>query len=356
MVKTNSVTQSSSAKFSLGKSSLGQSIGVLSGILICSGMMWVNAPATFAQTDAIPSSNITANSNLDALVEQSTQPATASKAIAALRAEGYRGITAFVKRYGTGLKDQPQLRKVLDAICQQKDCDSAQLYWYTDLEQAKAAARASGKPILSLRLLGNLTDDMSCANSRFFRTALYPNGAVSNYLRDNYILHWQSERPVPKMTIDFGDGRTIQQTITGNSIHYILDSNGRPVDALPGLYGATAFLQQLQESTPFARETTKLDDTEFQEAVRQYHRRQYGNLEIAWRQDLRRLRLPIQPLLPDPSQPNATQPDSSDTTISNNSSSSTVITDGNSTVRTSSSSSTTTTNPALVASAIGLTK
>jgi len=30
-------------------------------------------------------------------------------------------------------------------------------------------AQRTNRPILSLRLLGNLTDDFSCANSRFFR-------------------------------------------------------------------------------------------------------------------------------------------------------------------------------------------
>ena len=47
---------------------------------------------------------------------------------------------------------------------------TSQLYWYTDLEAAKAQAKRLGKPILSLRLLGKLTDEFSCANSRFFRT------------------------------------------------------------------------------------------------------------------------------------------------------------------------------------------
>ena len=72
----------------------------------------------------------------------------------------------------------------LDAVGQQRDCYASQLYWFTDLEQAKAAAKASGKPILSLRLLGRLDEEFSCANSRFFRTALYANGEVSKVLRD----------------------------------------------------------------------------------------------------------------------------------------------------------------------------
>ena len=103
----------------------------------------------------------------------------------------------------------------------------------------------SGKPILSLRLLGRLDEELSCANSRFFRLILYSNTEVSALLREHFILHWQSVRPVPKVTIDFGDGRKLERTLTGNSIHYILDSDGRPMDALPGLYGPQAFIREL---------------------------------------------------------------------------------------------------------------
>jgi hypothetical protein len=66
------------------------------------------------------------------------------------------------------------------------------LYWYTDLEQAQRVSAQSGKPILPLRLLGKLIDELSCANSRFFRTVLYSNAAVSAILRDQFVLHWQN--------------------------------------------------------------------------------------------------------------------------------------------------------------------
>ena len=62
-----------------------------------------------------------------------------------------------------------------------KDGDG--LYWYTALAYAKHASQATGRPILSLRLLGTLDTEYSCANSRFFRTALYANENVSKYLR-----------------------------------------------------------------------------------------------------------------------------------------------------------------------------
>jgi hypothetical protein len=134
----------------------------------------------------------------------------------------------------------------LDRFCHQKDCAWSGLYWYTDLAQAEKAAQRENKPILSLRMLGNLDEELSCANSRFFRTILYANRDISSYLRENFILHWKSERPVPKVTIDFGDGRKMVRTITGNSVHYVLAPNGRVLDALPGMYEPATFLQELK--------------------------------------------------------------------------------------------------------------
>jgi hypothetical protein len=121
------------------------------------------------------------------------------------------------------------------------DNQHSRLYWFTDLEAAKRQAKAEGKPIVSLRLLGKLSDEYSCANSRFFRVLLYPNRQINPLLRDKFVLHWSSERAVPVLTIDFGDGRKIKQTITGNSAHYLLDETGRPLDVLPGLYSPAAF-------------------------------------------------------------------------------------------------------------------
>jgi hypothetical protein len=163
------------------------------------------------------------------------------------------------------------------------------LYWYTDLEQAKATAKASGKPILSLRLLGRLDEDLNCANSRFFRISLYPNAEVSKVLRDRFILHWQSVRPAPKVTIDFGDGRKLERTLTGNSIHYILDAEGRPIDALPGLYGPQAFLRQLEQAEKAVKESSKLTGSQRDNYVRQYYRDRLAAIQANWKTDLSKL-------------------------------------------------------------------
>ena len=238
--------------------------------------------------------------SLDNLVQQaaSKDQSTSQQAIAKLREFKNAGVDAFWNAYQKDLPNNPQLRATLDAICQQKDCDASRLYWYKDLAAAKSASKESGKPILSLRLLGNLNDDLSCANSRFFRTALYPNEGVSQLLRDRFILHWQSERPVPKVTIDFGDGRKLEQTLTGNSIHYVLDSAGRPIEAIPGLYSPQAFMETLKDADGAARLLDNTNDLKLRrEVLVKYHSDRLAKLEKNWRSDLTRLSLPTQPLL-----------------------------------------------------------
>jgi hypothetical protein len=230
--------------------------------------------------------------------------ATADSAIKELREAGPEGLAALLSVHEDLIKRQSaksplareaanptwqRLCTALDAVGGQYNCRVSRLFWYTDLEAAKAAARREGKPILSLRLLGNLNDELSCANSRFFRTTLYANEEVSRALREGFVLHWKSVRPVPKVTIDFGDGRKLERTVTGNSIHYVLDCEGRPIDALPGLYGPKAFLRELQRAEQAAKEVASLPPLEWSNFLSAYHRDRAKAIQMAWQEDLRQL-------------------------------------------------------------------
>jgi hypothetical protein len=172
-------------------------------------------------------------------------------AVSSFRARGPRGLDAWVKQHGRAAS------AALDAVCRQKDAHTSLLYWFTELPAAIEEARRTGKPILSLRLLGNLDEELSCANSRFFRKMLYPDRRVNAILRERFVLHWQSVRPVPIITIEFGGGKKLTQTITGNSVHLVLDATGRPVDALPGLMRAEVFVEQLLAARELARAPRK---------------------------------------------------------------------------------------------------
>ncbi|MEM9414568.1 MAG: hypothetical protein AAGA29_03700 [Planctomycetota bacterium] len=204
----------------------------------------------------------------------------------------YEALTPTIQQYraakGLGSAEQADelepLVRLLDTVAQQRDAYAAGLYWHTDLDDAKAQAQATGKPILSLRMLGNLDDEYSCANSRFFRTALYADTELGNTLRNDFVLHWQSVRPVPVITIDMGDGRVIRRTITGNSCHLVLDTQGRPVDVIPGLYGPRTFEAALHRAGEMSRKITAYATTaeERQTLLDVYHLTASMDLDERW--------------------------------------------------------------------------
>lgn len=193
--------------------------------------------------------------------------------IATMRAEGPAALERLLAQYDRMHAEvvRDKLAVTIDKVAGQRYATVSRLYWYDDLAQAKAAARATGKPILSLRMLGRLDEDLSCANSRFFRTTLYPDAAVSKLLREKFVLHWSSERNVPKVTVDFGDGRKLESTVTGNSAHYVLDADGRPIDVLPGLYAPQVFARELGVSLQLHQSLRGLDGAARAEKLTKHH-------------------------------------------------------------------------------------
>ncbi len=192
--------------------------------------------------------------------------------VSRLRARGQNGLDEALARFDaapTGLKREAE--SLVDRVAAQRYATVSRMFWHTDFESAIAAARLADKPIVSLRMLGRLDEELSCANSRMFRVILYANEEVSAYLREDVVLHWSTEREVPKITLDYGDGRVIETTVGGNSAHYVLDSSGRPVDVLPGLYGPTAFLTALRGAVVAARATVELEATERILSLASYH-------------------------------------------------------------------------------------
>lgn len=52
-------------------------------------------------------------------------------------------------------------------------------------------------------------------------------------------------RPVPIVTIDFGEGHVVTRTLHGNVATYICSPDGAVLDVLPGIYDPRAYLDQL---------------------------------------------------------------------------------------------------------------
>jgi hypothetical protein len=261
-------------------------------------------PAALLLSLCLTPSVFAGTTNAEALARKavSENQAESAAAIAELRQMGPAGLRSLfqifaeeIKRNGLGSQsasNSPEWQRItaaLDAVAQQRDAYTSGLYWYTDIEQAKAASKSSGKPILSLRLLGKLSEEFSCANSRFFRTVLYSNPEIARYLSENFILHWKSVRPAPRVTIDYGDGRKVERTITGNSIHYILDSQGRIIDALPGLYAPATFLRSLKQAEAVGKQIQGKTEGESAQILRGYHDSLLDATSKAWAQDVQRV-------------------------------------------------------------------
>ena len=193
--------------------------------------------------------------------------------IAELRASGPEALEELLSQYDqTPPANRDELAAVIDAVAGQRYATVSRLYWFTDLDRAEAEARRLHRPILALRMLGDLRSDLSCANSRLFRATLYANAEISAFLRSHFVLYWSSERAVPVVTIDYGDGRKLVRTTTGNSAHYVLDESGHVLDVLPGLYAPAVFRKELTASLALADRVRGMTDAERVAATVAYHR------------------------------------------------------------------------------------
>ncbi|MBX9667829.1 MAG: hypothetical protein K2X93_09440 [Candidatus Obscuribacterales bacterium] len=76
---------------------------------------------------------------------------------------------------------------------------------------------------------------------------LFSSPDVANFINANFEPVWESVRPVPKITIDFGNGKKMTRTVNGNIASYICTSDGCVVDVIPGIYDADTYLADLQD-------------------------------------------------------------------------------------------------------------
>jgi hypothetical protein len=176
------------------------------------------------------------------------------------------------------------ISETIDAVAGAKYSHVSGLYWYTDEAEARRVAQEQGKPILALRLLGNLDEELSCANSRYFRILLYPDESIRRLLHDKFVLTWTSVRSVPTITIDLGDGRKVVRTITGNSVHYVALPDGQVVDCFPGLYGPKPFFERLQCAVRAAHQAINSCDSAA--VVADYRQVQLEKIEHDWWNDV----------------------------------------------------------------------
>lgn len=83
---------------------------------------------------------------------------------------------------------------------------------------------------------------------------------------------WESVRPVPSLTVDFGNGQVVRRTLHGNIATWITDSRGRVVDVIPGIYERTVYERRLRLLLAFARRLGTHSDESFEEQILAHHK------------------------------------------------------------------------------------
>ena len=114
--------------------------------------------------------------------------------------------------------------------------------WRNSLADAQAEARRTGKPILLLSMFGKIDEAMPCANARTLRATLFKDPEFRAFVEKEAIPAWEMVRPVPRVTIDFGNGKQLVRTVRGNAVMYLVSPEGKVFDAFPGVYTKDDFL------------------------------------------------------------------------------------------------------------------
>jgi hypothetical protein len=74
---------------------------------------------------------------------------------------------------------------------------------------------------------------------------LFSSTEVADYINENFEPTWESLRPAPLVTIDFGNGHTIKRTLQGNIATYVCDAEATVYDVLPGIYVPSDYVREL---------------------------------------------------------------------------------------------------------------
>ena len=74
---------------------------------------------------------------------------------------------------------------------------------------------------------------------------LFSSTEVAKQINDMFEPAWESVRPVPMVSIDFGNGAKITRTLHGNIATYVCTADGKVIDVLPGIYAPYVYTQRL---------------------------------------------------------------------------------------------------------------
>ncbi len=107
---------------------------------------------------------------------------------------------------------------------------------------------------------------------------LFSNGKISRTINRYFEPAWQSVRPVPTVTIDFGNGHVIKRTLQGNVATYVCTSEGEVLDILPGIYEGKTYLNRILQLSYLAQMAKLARENKVLE-IQKYHQELQKSLE-----------------------------------------------------------------------------
>lgn len=116
---------------------------------------------------------------------------------------------------------------------------------------------------------------------------MFSSNEVAQFINSTFEPAWESVRPAPVVTIDFGNGRTITRTLQGNIATYVCDADGFACDLLPGIYTPDPYREQLLLLAALATSLRDRTDAEKADLLRTYHARQLTTSRTPVTQEMR---------------------------------------------------------------------
>jgi hypothetical protein len=102
---------------------------------------------------------------------------------------------------------------------------------------------------------------------------LFSDDNVSRFMNNTFEAAWESVRPVPLVTIDFGNGHVLTRTLNGNIATYVCTADGKMLDVLPGVYEPNTYLDRLDQFGKL-HQWIKAAGTQAVAKLTEYHRKQ----------------------------------------------------------------------------------
>lgn len=109
---------------------------------------------------------------------------------------------------------------------------------------------------------------------------MFSSEEIAEYVNAGFEPAWVSVRPVPIVTIDFGNGHKVTRTLHGNIATSVCEADGKVLDILPGIYQPGEYRKQLEQFALLYRYGRGISfGQQLDSMTKAYHQHQLGRLK-----------------------------------------------------------------------------